>query len=48
MEKRHENMEERYDFFVDKFIEFHAILTPEQRKKLAEKIRKFKGKHGKR
>ncbi|MCB1193276.1 MAG: Spy/CpxP family protein refolding chaperone [Leptospiraceae bacterium] len=30
-----------HEFMVDKFIEFHAILNPEQREKLAEKIEKF-------
>lgn len=28
-------------FFVDKLVEFHAILTPEQRAKVAEKMDKF-------
>ena len=29
------------DFMIDKLIEFHALLTPEQRQKLAEKISEF-------
>ena len=31
-------------FLVDKFAEFHSILTPEQRLKLAEKMEKFHSK----
>ncbi len=32
-------------FLVDKFAEFHSILTPEQRLKLAEKMERFHSKH---
>lgn len=32
-------------FMTKKFIEFHAILTPEQRNKLADKITKLLKKH---
>jgi len=28
-------------FFVDKIVEFHALLTPEQRNRVAEKMDKF-------
>jgi periplasmic protein CpxP/Spy len=31
---------EMKDFLVSKFVEFHAILTPEQRQKLVDKLEK--------
>ena len=37
--KKHQ--EEMHDFVMDKFIEFHAILNPEQKELLVEKIEKF-------
>lgn len=36
---------EMHTFMVSKFVEFHAILTPEQRIELAEKMTKFKEKY---
>jgi len=33
-------------FLVAKFAEFHSILTPEQKDKLAEKLEKFRGRYG--
>ncbi|MCE9499221.1 MAG: Spy/CpxP family protein refolding chaperone [Leptospira sp.] len=35
---------EMHKVLIAKFTEFHAILKPEQRVKLAEKMEKFKGK----
>ena len=35
------NINELKPFFVDKFAEFHQILTPEQRNELAEKMEKL-------
>ena len=32
-------------FLVNKFVEFHAILTPAQREKLATKLNEMKSKH---
>ncbi len=34
-------MKELKPFFLDKIIEFHNILTPEQRNKIIEKVNKF-------
>jgi protein CpxP len=35
--------EEMRKFFIVQFAEFHAMLTPQQRAKLAEKLEKFHG-----
>ncbi|MDX1699109.1 MAG: Spy/CpxP family protein refolding chaperone [Melioribacteraceae bacterium] len=35
------NINEMKPFFIDKFTEFHQILTPEQRNELAEKMEKL-------
>jgi protein CpxP len=32
-------------FMTKKFIEFHAVLTPEQRNKLADKVTELLKKH---
>lgn len=37
----HRQMETMRPFLISKFSEFHAMLTPAQRMKFAEKIRKF-------
>ena len=34
--------EDMHEFFLSKMAEFHAVLTPEQRKKLADKIGKMR------
>ena len=39
--KREEKIRALKPFFIDKIVEFHNILTPEQRIKLAEKLEKF-------
>ncbi|MBN2158925.1 MAG: Spy/CpxP family protein refolding chaperone [Spirochaetes bacterium] len=39
--KREEAFRGLKPFFIDKFVEFHNILTPEQRGRLSEKIEKF-------
>ncbi len=37
---------EMKDFMMEKIVEFHAILTPEQKKTVAEKMEKFHDKCG--
>jgi len=39
--KREARMKEFKPFLIDKIVEFHNILTPEQRNRIAEKIDKF-------
>ncbi len=39
--KREQKWNELKPFLVEKFIEFHGMLTPEQKNKLAEKMEKF-------
>jgi protein CpxP len=39
--KREAKMKELKPFIIDKIVEFHYILTPEQRNKVAEKLDKF-------
>ena len=41
IDKRKSKIEELRPFIVDKIIEFHNILTPEQRAKFAEKFEKW-------
>jgi len=41
IDKRKSKMDEIRPFFVEKFIEFHNILTPEQRAKLADKLERW-------
>ncbi len=43
-QKREQNMQENKDFMMDKIIEFHAILTPEQRTKAVDAMKEMKGK----
>ena len=38
-------VEDMQPFLMDKFSEFHAVLTPEQRNKLADKLEEFHTKH---
>jgi Spy/CpxP family protein refolding chaperone len=38
---REEKIRALKPFFIDKMVEFHILLTPEQRIKLAEKLEKF-------
>ena len=40
-DEKHQHIQEMKSFLIDKFAEFHSILTPEQRTKLAEKIKKY-------
>jgi Spy/CpxP family protein refolding chaperone len=40
-DEKMQHFEEIRSFAVEKLIEFHAILTPEQKEKLAEKITEF-------
>ena len=42
---KEKKLRELKNFFVDKAAEFHAILTPAQREKLAKEMEKFKGHH---
>lgn len=46
-DQKHAKMQELRPFVIDKIIEFHKMLTPEQRQKLAEKIDKFHSECGK-
>jgi Spy/CpxP family protein refolding chaperone len=39
--KREEKIRALKPFFIDKMVEFHDLLTPEQRVKAAEKMEKF-------
>jgi Spy/CpxP family protein refolding chaperone len=39
--KREDKIRALKPFFIDKMVEFHNILTPEQRVKAAEKMEKF-------
>lgn len=41
LNQRAEKRYSMHGFMVDKFIEFHSILTPEQREKMSEKIKEF-------
>ena len=41
-------MDEVIDLVVDKVVEFHATLSPEQRTKLIAKLEKFEKRHGRR
>jgi Spy/CpxP family protein refolding chaperone len=41
-----DKMKEMKSFMISKLVEFHSILTLEQRNKFAEKIGKFRSKHG--
>jgi Spy/CpxP family protein refolding chaperone len=40
-EDKHKNMEEMIPFVISKLSEFHSVLTPEQREKLANKMQEF-------
>ncbi|MCB1179340.1 MAG: Spy/CpxP family protein refolding chaperone [Leptospiraceae bacterium] len=44
-ENRKKSKEEMGNFIMDKMVEFHAILKPEQRNKLADKMEKFMNRH---
>lgn len=44
MEKKDQKREEMKDFMLDKLIEFHKILTPEQRTKAVEIMKELKDK----
>lgn len=41
IDKKHETMQQIRPFALEKLTEFHAMLTPEQRNKLADKMEKF-------
>ena len=45
---RKENRDERHNFIAVKAAEFHAILTPQQREKMAEEMPHWIGKFAKR
>jgi periplasmic protein CpxP/Spy len=45
LEDKEAKMKEFRAFMVDKFVEFHAILTPTQREKLATKLNDMKSHH---
>ncbi len=46
-EQQHENHSGMKKYFISKFAEFHAILTPAQRQKLVGKLEKFHNHFGK-
>ena len=46
-EKQHGKHSEMKKYFISKFAEFHAILTPAQRQLLLEKLEKFHNHFGK-
>ena len=43
-QQREQNMQEMKNFMMDKMIEFHDILTPEQRIKAVDAMKEMKGK----
>jgi Spy/CpxP family protein refolding chaperone len=45
VEPKIKNRKEMIDFINQKIVEFHAILKPEQRKKLGDKLEKFMKHH---
>lgn len=45
-DKRENEREEMRSFMLDKLIEFHSILTPEQRSKAIEEMKNMKDKFG--
>lgn len=45
-QKHEQEMKEMKDFMLDKMIEFHSILTPEQRNKAVEEMKNMKEKFG--
>ncbi|MEO8664426.1 MAG: Spy/CpxP family protein refolding chaperone [Ignavibacteria bacterium] len=42
--KKDQNKEEMKEFMMDKLVEFHSILTPEQRSKVVENMKSMKDK----
>ena len=44
LQEKHQDMEQMYDFTLARLEEFHAILAPQQRQKLAERINEFHNK----
>ena len=47
IDEKHEAMAEMRPFMIEKLTEFHAMLTPEQRNKLADKMEAFHKEHSK-
>jgi Spy/CpxP family protein refolding chaperone len=47
MSKHDADREEMKDFFIDEFIKFHDILTPDQRQKAFDKMHEMREKRGK-
>lgn len=45
MERKHKIAAENHDFHADKMVEFHSILSKEQKEKLADLMKKFGKKH---
>lgn len=45
--KHEQDREEMKDFYMDEFIKFHALLTPEQRQKAVDKMHEMKDKREK-
>jgi Spy/CpxP family protein refolding chaperone len=41
IEEQHQRMEGMRPFLISKYAEFRAMLAPEQKKKMAEKVKKF-------
>lgn len=46
-QKKEQEMKEMKEFMLDKIIEFHSILTPQQRNKAVEEMKNMKEKFGK-
>jgi Spy/CpxP family protein refolding chaperone len=46
-QKKEQEMKEMKEFMLDKIIEFHSILTPEQRNKAVDEMKNMKEKFGK-
>jgi protein CpxP len=44
MSKHDADREEMKDFYIDEFIKFHALLTPEQRQKAIDKMHEMRDK----
>lgn len=47
MSKHDADREEMKDFFIDEFVKFHALLTPEQRQKAIDKMHEMRDKREK-
>jgi len=46
VDRNRQQADECISFFAAKFVEFHDLLTPEQRDKAAREMEEWKGRHG--